>query len=187
MKLLGVIFSSDLSWRACTRTVCSKLSKKFAVLRRIGCSLDTRTRAHIFKAYIKPGLDHCLPVWGNFGTVQATAVNKLLLRTKRIILRVPKHKTVELLNSDFKTFCLADFNNIVFLTIVYQFHHCIYSGLNCCDFKLLSEVNLSNLCTRASAANKCEINKNKKCCDNSFIYLAPKLWNRLDNTIKICC
>ena len=50
MKLLGVIFSSDLSWRAHTRTVCSKLSKKLAVLRRIGCSLNTRTRAHIFKA-----------------------------------------------------------------------------------------------------------------------------------------
>ena len=88
---------------------------------------------------------------------------------------------ISLANLSF-SFCLADFNNIVFLAIVYQFHHCIYSGLNCCDFKLLSEVNLSNICTRASAANKCEINKNKK-CDNSFIYLAPKLWNRLDNTI----
>ena len=62
MKLLGVIFSSDLSWRAHTRTVCSKLSKKLAVLCHIGCSLDTITRAHIFKAYTKLGIDHCLPV-----------------------------------------------------------------------------------------------------------------------------
>ena len=27
------------------------------------------------------------------------------------------------------------------------------------------------------------LTKTKNCCDNSFIYLAPKLWNRLDNTI----
>ena len=48
MKLLGVIFSSDLSWRAHTCTVCSKLSQKLAVLRRIGCLLDTREHAHTF-------------------------------------------------------------------------------------------------------------------------------------------
>ena len=50
---------------------------------RIGSSLDTRTRAHVFNAHIKPDLDFCPPVWGTHGSAHVTAMNRLLLRAKR--------------------------------------------------------------------------------------------------------
>ena len=37
--------------------------------------------------------------------------------------------------------------------------------------------------TCASVANKCLRAKSTHACDNSFLFLAPKLWNRLPNSI----
>ena len=119
LKILGVTLSSDLSWQDYTRAVCSKLSRKLGVLRRFGSSLDTKTRGHVHKAYIKPDLDYCLPVWGNHGTAQTTTVNKLLTRAKHKIMR---NNSTELANSDCNLFCISDFNDIVFLAVVCQFH-----------------------------------------------------------------
>jgi hypothetical protein len=176
LKILGVTLSSDLTWRDHTRAVCNKLSRKLGVLRRFGGSLDTKTRGHVYKAYIKPDLDYCLPVWGNHGTAQATAINKLLTRAKRIIIR---NNLANLSNSDYNLFCISDFNNIVFLATVCQFHRCMYGDLQCCDFNKLSQVHA----TRASVSMKCVTDKNRKCCDNSFIFSAPKLWNMLPNSV----
>ena len=119
LKILGITLSSDLSWRDHTRVVCSKLSRKLGVLRRFGGSLDTKTRGYVYKAYTKPDLDYGLPVWGIHGTAQATAVNKFLTRAKRIIMR---NNSIELSNSVYNLFCISDFNNIVFLAVVCQFH-----------------------------------------------------------------
>ena len=38
-------------------------------------------------------------------------------------------------------------------------------------------------CTRASLANKLQLPKSKHCCDNCFLYTAPKLWNKLPNNV----
>jgi hypothetical protein len=179
VKILGVTLSASLSWQKHVESVCGKLSRKLGILRRLGCSLDTRTRAHIYKAYIKPDLDYCLPIWGSHGTAQATLFNKLLCRAKRIITR---NNSAELSNDDFNHFCLADFNNIVLLAIVCQFHQCLYAGFNLCDFTLLSDINKS-MSTRGSDAMKCRVDKNRKCCNNSFRYSAPKLWNTLPNNV----
>ena len=68
LKLLGVLITSDLSWHKQTRSVCSKMARKFGILRRIVISLDTRTHAHVFNVHIKPDLDFCLSVWGTHGS-----------------------------------------------------------------------------------------------------------------------
>ena len=41
LKLLGVLITSDLSWREQTRSVCSKMARKLGILHHIGSSLDT--------------------------------------------------------------------------------------------------------------------------------------------------
>ena len=177
LKILGVTLSSDLSWRDHTRAVCSKLSRILGFLRRFGGSLETKTRSHVYEAYIKPDLDYCLPVWGNHSTAQATAVNKLLTKAKRVITR---NNSTKLSNFDYNLFCISDFNNIVFLAVVYQIHRCMYGDLQCSDFNKLSQVHA----TRASISMKCVTDRNRKCCDNSFTFAASKLWNRLLNSIN---
>ena len=37
--------------------------------------------------------------------------------------------------------------------------------------------------TRASVANKCLVAKTTHACDNKFLFLAPKLWNYLPNSV----
>ena len=102
-------------------------------------------------------------------SLQATAVNKLLTRAKRIITR---NNPTELSNSDYNLFCISDFNNIVFLAVVCQFHRCMYGDLQCRDFNKLSQVHA----TRASILMKCVTDRNRKCCDNSIKFAAPKLY-----------
>ena len=62
LMLLGVLITSNLSWREQMRSVCSKMARKLDILRRINSSLNTQKRAHVFNAHIKPDLDFCLPV-----------------------------------------------------------------------------------------------------------------------------
>ena len=135
-------FSSDLSWRDHTLVTCSKISQKLSTLRRFGGSLDLKTRAHLFKAYCKPNPDYCLLVWGNYCAAQATIANRLLVRVKRIIKR---NNAAVLCNSDFNIFNLADFNNIVFLSVVIEFFHYIHciNNVSNHNFALLASINKS--------------------------------------------
>ena len=169
-SIIGLIVAGPYACRlqqAVSQTGCPTPIRRFS---------GTKTRGHVYKAYSKPDLDYCLPVWGNYGTAQATAVNKLLTRAKRIIRR---NNSTELSNSDYNLFYISDFNNIVFLAVVCQFHRCMYGDLQYSDFNKLSQVQA----TRAFISMKFVTDRNRKCCDNNFTFAAPKLWNRLPNSI----
>ena len=126
--------------------------------------LDTQTRAHIFNANIKSDLGFCLPVWGTHGSAQVTAMNRLLLRAKRIITR-NKSKSVD--NKDFYLYSRADFTCIVFYAIVRHFHYFVNSSD--CTFMTLQQVSQS-IPTRAFVANKCLIAISTHACDDSFCF-----------------
>ena len=156
---MGIHFASDLSWREHCKSTYSKVSRTIGVLQRFGASLDIKTRSHLYKAYIKPDIEYYLPVWGNHNTAQATSFNKLLTHAKRIITR---NKTANLCNTDFNTFCIADFNNFVFLTVTCQLFYCIHSSNNVLNFtfKMLSD-GKKLMATRASDSFKLHIRKSK--------------------------
>ena len=80
----------------------------------------------------------------------------------------------------FYLYGIADFTCIVFYAIVCHFHHFVNSSD--CIFTTLQQVSQS-IPTRVSVANKCLIAKSSHACDDSFLFLAPKLWNRLTNSI----
>ena len=104
-------------------------------------------------------------------------MNRLLLHAKRI---VTCNKSISEDNKDFYLYGIADFTCIVFLAIVCHFHHFVNSSDR--TFMTLQQVSQS-MPTRASVAKKCLIAKSIHACDNSFLFLAPKLWNRLPNSI----
>ena len=84
VKILGVLFTDDLGWRLQAKSARIRMSRKLFVLRRIGSSLNIRSRAHAYKTCIKPHLEYCAPVWACCGGEQ-TAVDRVLERTNRII------------------------------------------------------------------------------------------------------
>ena len=59
--ILGVT-TSDLDWRLHAKGVRGKMACKLGILPRISGSLNTRYRALIFKACVKPHLNNCTPV-----------------------------------------------------------------------------------------------------------------------------
>ena len=181
LKILGVLLTSDLSRREHCKSTCNKVSSKLCTLQRFGASLNIKTRSHLYKAYIKPDIEYCLPVWGNHNTAQAAFFNKLLTRAKRIITR---NVTANLCKADFNTFCFADFHTIVFFTVPCQLFYYIHSNNNFLNFTftVLSDVG-KPMATRASESFKLPIVKTKKSCDNCVLFKAPKLWNLLPNNV----
>ena len=75
--ILGVTFTSNLDWRLHAKGVRGRIACKLGVLRRVSRSLNTHSRALIFKACVKPRLNYCTPVWACCGGKQ-TAIDKLL-------------------------------------------------------------------------------------------------------------
>ena len=62
IKILGVIFTSELGWQKQALAVCSKVARKLLVLQRFGGMLNTWTQALFYKMCVKPHNDCCLPV-----------------------------------------------------------------------------------------------------------------------------
>ena len=60
--ILGVTFTSDLDWRLHAKGVRGRMACKLSILWRVSGSLNTRSRALIFKARVKPHLNYCTPV-----------------------------------------------------------------------------------------------------------------------------
>jgi hypothetical protein len=151
IKILGVIFSSNLDWQQQARSVRAKMNCKLGVLRKIGGSLNTRSRAHIYKACIKPHLDYCLPVWACCGPEQAL-INKTLERTKRIVTNC---KTAVIEKSDFNIFSLMSFVDLKLLSILCHYFYCMHvtDGNFNTNISLLKDNN-SSMQTRASLSQK---------------------------------
>ena len=183
LKILGVTLSSTLSWNEHAQNVCSKVARKLGVLRQISNSLNARTRAHVYKVFIKPDIDFYLPIWSQCGAAHTRRLNKLLQKVKRIITH---DKSATVTNSDYKIYCLADFNSIAMYVSVCQFFNFVHvSSQNDLLFTLFCTINISDksTSTRASLANKLQVPKSKHSCDNCFLYTAPKLWNKLPNNV----
>ena len=142
---------------------------------------DIKTRSHLYKAYIKPDIDYCLPVWGNHNTVEAIPFDKLLTRAKSIITR---NITANLCNADFNTFCITDFTIIVYFLLLFAFllHVHLNNNIFNSTFKILSDVE-KPMATCAFDSFKLHTIKSKKSCDNYFLFTAPKLRNMLPNNV----
>ena len=175
--ILGVTFTSDLDWLH-AKGVRSRMACKLGVLRRVSGSLNTRSRALIFKAWVKPLLNNCTPVWACCGG-ELTAIDKLLLRAKQTVIN---SKNTTILKSDFRHFGIATFADLSLLSVACQFFDCIHNSSQTFDTFLLKDFNASCV-TRAIQSNKAYILKSKSFCDNCFYYHATQLWNTLPNPV----
>ena len=60
IKILGIIFTSDLSCQEHALAVRSKIGSKLSVLHKMEVTLNTLTRAQFYKPCVKPYVDYCL-------------------------------------------------------------------------------------------------------------------------------
>ena len=62
-KLLGVVFSSSLSFSSNVDALCKKISRLTGFVTRISCHMHFSALLHLFKALILPHLTYCAVVW----------------------------------------------------------------------------------------------------------------------------
>ena len=87
MKILGITFTTTLSWSNHANNVRSKISRMFGILQRFGCALNGLTRQHIFQALILPHILFCLLVWGHFALTRCHLLHSCPLRCAKQIQR----------------------------------------------------------------------------------------------------
>ena len=85
IRILGVQFSSDLTWRCHISSVRSKMNSMIGVLNHFGSTLNCDARVKIFNAFIKPSVSFALPVWSNAGAGCTTSMDRTLRHPAHII------------------------------------------------------------------------------------------------------
>ena len=85
-KILGVIFSNDLTWNRHVEMVVKKANKRFFILRnlkRSGC--PTKILIHVYRAMIQSLFIYCFPVFCNLPRYLLEKLNRVEKRAARII------------------------------------------------------------------------------------------------------
>ena len=111
LTILGVIFSSVLSWRLHANKVRAKVVSRQGVIRRFGRALDVRTRLRLYNALIKLCFMFCLPVWGNASCGIVSQMDNVITRCLRA---VTNNNTAAISNNTFSTFDIGHFRDHVF-------------------------------------------------------------------------
>jgi len=110
MRILGVIFTNDLSWHVHCSATRKKISSLTGVIQRFGSILNADCRKKLIHAFVTPHLRYCLPVWGSTLLGTKTAMNTVLLRAARIMLN---NRHIELDNSTYAATGLCNFNTFL--------------------------------------------------------------------------
>ena len=155
LTVLGVIISDDLSWDSQSRKVRAKISSRMTAICRFGRSLNFNTRFIAFNAFIRPHLDYCLPVWGNFSLSITKDMDKVLVRCARVI---HGQRDIKLSSLTEKSCGLCDFAMLVFISSVIAMFYQLRSSAISCLVQLLD----SSCNTHASSGNKLLLSQVKR-------------------------
>ena len=88
-KLLGVYINENLNWEYHINNLCSKLSSKLMLLKRLKIYMDIPTRVQFYNAYIFSSLTYCCAVWGLLPTIYTNRLFRFQKRAARIIFDKP--------------------------------------------------------------------------------------------------
>lgn len=108
-KILGVYFSSHLSWDAHINYMSKKLSSITGVLSRCRFCFSQKLKIKIYHALFSSHLNYCSLVWS---TTTHTNLNKLLVLQKRIIRQIGNMEPQASTSSSFRLFRIINVINI---------------------------------------------------------------------------
>jgi len=85
LKLLGVIFSSDLSWRGHLSTVSERATRQLGALRRAKRYLSRRSLVILYKSIVRSTLEYCCPLWVGSPASHLDILNRIQRRGTSIL------------------------------------------------------------------------------------------------------
>jgi len=85
LKYLGVTIDNTLSWEQHIDNLCTKISPKVELLRRIKYKLGKSQLIDIYNSIVQPHIDYCITVWGYAADVHLNKIQRIQNRAARII------------------------------------------------------------------------------------------------------
>ena len=85
IKYLGVTIDDNISWNQHVNNLCSKLSPRIELLRKLKYKLPTEQLITVFQSIIQPHFDYCISVWGYTSKRNVKLLQRLQNRAARII------------------------------------------------------------------------------------------------------
>ena len=183
-KYLGVTVDSKFSWSEHVSQLCSKLSPKVGLLRRLKHILPRHCFSKVYMATIQPHIDYCLTVWGHTAACHLDTVQKLQSRAARILTG----------NYDWNVRGLNLVRTMGWQNVTerrdYLMSLLVFKSMTgIAPFylqDLFTEVSsVNSACTRSTSNNKLYIPKpNKEIYKQSLGYRGSHLWNGLPDKIR---
>lgn len=94
MRYLGVILDEKLSMYPHVNDLCSKLNKKFYILKRCGRKLTCYSRICYYNSIVLPSIDYCSTVLISLNEQQIRKLQLIQNRFMRLILKMNKYTHV---------------------------------------------------------------------------------------------
>ena len=172
---LGIILSSDLSWKAHYNLISSRAYKTLGLLRRtFSQCINISTKRTLYIALVRSQLLYCSPLWHPYLIQDISALERVQRRATKYILND--------YNSDYKTRLIK----LNLLPLMYTFELCdilffIKSIQNPSNhFNIQSFITFSSHSTRSSSCNKLQhvyTSSNKQ--RNFYFNRLPRTFNNL--------
>ena len=184
-KLLGVYIDENLNWSAHIDHLCSNVSSKISLLRQLSQYVPQHVQKLFYQSYILPLIDYGSVIWGSTSSSNIERLLKLQKRAARIILK-----------ADFRTPSVDMFRDLGWQSIenrlMYNKAILTYKALNNQTpeyvSKLLKPVSQTHgLNLRSSQNGDLHVPMARTTLySGAFSCSAPKLWNRLPQSVKNC-
>lgn len=118
-KLLGVTFSSHLTWDKHVENICKKLSAITGALSRCRYLLPPKAKLNIYYALFFSHLSYCSLVWGTTGK---TNIMKLFLLQKRMIRHIDNMGFLETTRPAFLNHRIIKIEHLYTFRLLYSFY-----------------------------------------------------------------
>ena len=85
LKLVGLTFTSNLTWTKHVNNIYRNASKNIALLHRANLVCSKEALATIYKSHIRSRLEYCCPIWMGSGTTVLSKLDRVQERAGRIL------------------------------------------------------------------------------------------------------
>ena len=182
-KYLGIYFDPNLSWDKQTEQVCSRVSQRIGLIRRIRYFLPTNTIKLLANTLVMPLFDYCSIVWSNCNGVKSDSLQVLQNRLARVVLHADIMTPVRDLMNLMEWRLLKDKWDDHILIMTYKSLKCMTPVYISSKFKFTNTMHSKNTRNQSSNTLIVPIWNNTQ-GKRTYHYRACKLWNELPLDIR---
>ena len=168
-KLLGVHIDETLSWNQHIDFLCSIISSRISLLRKLSYYVPENVQKMFYQSYVLPLIDYGSSSWGSTTKLNIERINKLQKRAARIILKV-----------DYITPSVEMFQRLRWMTVSQRINH-NKAVLTCKALNNLTPAYISDLLTPTAIA----YNRNLRSSENGSLTVPIKALRVLMGTAAL--